>query len=140
MIRHTFKKEERLTNKKTFDLLFNKGRSIAVPPFRILWIGAKPASSLPVQPLAPTHLYNRAQLGISVPKRSFPKAVDRNKIKRRIRESYRKNKHLLYEILKKKNLHIAMMIIYTAKNELPYQEIEKKMIVSLHKIIEHISC
>ena len=127
MIPATFKKEERLTNKKTFDLLFNKGSSISVPPFRLIWIEDRTNSSSPVQ------------LGISVPKRSFAKAVDRNKIKRRIREAYRKNKHLLYEIVKKGNHTIALMIIYTAKDQLPYDEIEKKMIVSLHKLIAQFS-
>ena len=123
MIRHTFKKEERLTNKKTFDLLFNTGTSFAAAPFRFVWLTTTSTAALPVQ------------LGISVPKRSFAKAVDRNTIKRRIREAYRKNKHELYEILTKKNLHIAVMVIYTAKEELPYTEIEKKMLVSLQKLI-----
>jgi ribonuclease P protein component len=118
----TFKKEERLTSKKTFDLLFNTGKSFAVPPFRLLRIETKLSGSVPVQ------------LGISVPKRSFAKAVDRNTLKRRIREAYRKNKQLIYEVLKKKDLSIALMIIYTAKEELPYAEIEKKMIVSLQKL------
>ena len=79
-----------------------------------------------------------AQLGISVPKRSFAKAVDRNTLKRRIREAYRKNKHLLYEVLQKKNLRIDLMMIYTAKEPLPYQEIEKKMIVSLQKLMQQV--
>ena len=78
------------------------------------------------------------QLGISVPKRSFAKAVDRNTLKRRIREAYRKNKHLLYEVLKNKNLSIALMLVYIAKEELPYREIEEKMVVGLHKLAEKL--
>jgi ribonuclease P protein component len=123
IVRQTFKKEERLTNKKVFENLFNSGKSFVVPPFRWVWIESKFDASFPVQ------------LGISVPKKSFPKAVDRNKIKRRIRESYRKNKHPLYEILQKTNRSIALMIIYVAKQELPYAEIEKKMLVSLQKMV-----
>lgn len=119
----TFKKEERLTNKKAFELLFNSGKSFVLSPFRLVWIETKSTSAFPVQ------------LGISVPKKSFQKASDRNKLKRRIRESYRKNKHTLYEKLKKKNLHIALMVIYIAKNQLSYQEIERKMILSLQKVI-----
>ncbi len=126
MIRHTFKKEERLTNKTTFDLLFNTGKGFTVSPFRLLWMESKLTDSIP------------AKLGISVPKRSFAKAVDRNTLKRRIREAYRKNKHLLYEVLQKKNLHIDLMMIYIAKEELPYQEIEKKMIVSLQKLMQQV--
>jgi len=123
MIRHTFRKEERLTNKKKVELLFSEGKTFTVFPFRVIWMETKPKSIYP------------AQLGISVPKKSFSKSVHRNKIKRRIREAYRKNKHILYEILQKKNLPITMMLVYTAKEELPYSEIEKKMLVSLHKLI-----
>ncbi len=79
--------------------------------------------------------YTPVHLGIAVPKKSFSKAVVRNKLKRRIREAYRKNKHEVYEVLKKRNLSVDVLIIYTAKQELPYDQIEQKMIVSLHKLI-----
>ena len=118
-MKQVFKKEERLTNKKTFDKLFNSGNSITVQPFRLLW----------------TENPDITQLGIAVPKKSFAKAVQRNKLKRRIREAYRKNKHLLYAFLEKKNLTIALMVIYTEKRELSYKEIEQKMVVSLQKLI-----
>lgn len=123
---YTFNKSERLTNKKVFEGLFSKGKSFAESPFRFVWMELSSASSHP------------AQLGISVPKKAFAKAVVRNKLKRRIREAYRKNKHLLYEELKKKNLHIALMVIYTAKEEHSYSGIEKKMVISLHKLIGSI--
>ena len=122
MPRHTFKKNERLTGKKTFDLLFTSGQSISVFPFRLVWMQNTRHSTTPLQ------------LGISVPKRLFDRAVDRNKIKRRMREAYRKNKQLVYEVPKKKHPSIALMMIYTAKDVLSYQEIEKKMIVSLQKL------
>lgn len=123
MTRLTLKKEERLTNKKTFELLFDTGKSFTTSPFRLRWIEIESDSAFPVQ------------LGISVPKRSFPKATDRNMLKRRIRESYRRNKHTLYEKLKNKHVYIALMIIYIAKSKLSYEEIERKMILSLQKII-----
>jgi ribonuclease P protein component len=100
----------------------------------LIWIEINSSSHTPLS--SRRGVGGEAQLGISVPKKKFAKAVDRNTIKRRIRESFRKNKHPLYEILKKKNLSIALMIIYIAKEELPYQEIEKKMVVSLHKLTE----
>jgi ribonuclease P protein component len=123
MIRQTFKKKERLTNKITFDNLFTKGKRFSTPPFRLVWIVTTSTLSTPVQ------------LGISVPKKNFNKAVDRNKIKRRIRESYRKHKGALYAVLHKKNT-IALMIIYIAKEAQSYKEIESKMIVSLQKLVE----
>ena len=121
-MRQTFKKEERLTNKKLFEHLFNAGKSFVISPFRFVWIESKLNSSFPVQ------------LGISVPKKKFSKAVDRNKLKRRIRESYRKNKHPLYEALNKKNQSLALLIIYIHKEELAYADIEKKMVLSLQKV------
>ena len=122
MPKNTFKKEERLTNKKTFELLFEKGKSFAVFPFRIVWTEPTEQNAFPVK------------LGISVPKKSFAKAIQRNRIKRRIREAYRKNKHCLYEVLEKKNLSTAVMLIYTSKEEQVYRQIENKMILSLQKL------
>jgi ribonuclease P protein component len=127
MHRLSFKKSEHLTSKRTFEQLFSKGKSFSVPPFRVLWI-QNPASTQ-ASAHSPIHL------GISVPKRSFSKAVLRNRLKRRIREAYRKNKHEVYEVFKKKNLSVDVLFIYTAKEELPYSQIEQKMIVSLHKLI-----
>jgi len=135
MTRHTFKKAERLTGKKTFDQLFKSGKSIVVSPFRWVWI-LSPIPSLSDR--EGSRGVSPVQLGIAVPKKYFAKAVDRNTLKRRIREAYRKNKHPLYEILKNMNHTMALMIIYTAKEQLPYTEIEQKMVVSLHKLIESI--
>ena len=102
---------------------------MSIAPFKLLWLitNTSDANQPGVTP--------PFQIGISVPKRSFAKAVQRNKLKRRIRESFRKNKHELYEVLKKKSLTVEVVIVYTAKEEQPYSEIEKKMIVSLQKLI-----
>ena len=70
-----------------------------------------------------------AQVAISVPKKNFKTAVARNRLKRRIREAYRLHKHELYA--KITNRRIALMLMYIAKEELSYAEIEagvKKMI------------
>ena len=148
-MRFTFKKEERLAGKKTFDQLFKSGKSIVVSPLRLVWLEIKKDKNNGLSeewntrqlPNSPTVQHSNIPsfqyvLGISVPKKLFAKAVDRNTIKRRIRESYRKNIRQItdYEFLQKKNLHIALMIIYIAKEKLSYQEIEKKMIVSLQKL------
>ncbi|MBI3500886.1 MAG: ribonuclease P protein component [Bacteroidetes bacterium] len=126
MKRYTFKKNERLVNKQTLEEIFSSGKNISADSFRLLWISKPQTTISPVEVV------------ISVPKKSFSKSVQRNRIKRRIREAYRKNKHSLYEFLEKKNLSIALMIIYSAKEELAYKEIEQKMIVSLQKLIEKL--
>lgn len=121
MAQFTFKKEERLTNKKKIDALFESGKSANTPSFKLVW-DETTDSNYPVQVL------------ISVPKKIFSSAVTRNRIKRRIREAYRKNKHSLYEILSNKHLSITLALIYIAKEELPYSDIEKKLLVSLQKL------
>ena len=73
-----------------------------------------------------------AKIIISVPKRIFKRAVDRNKLKRRIREAYRKNKTALYEELNSKK--VLLMVIYTSKKMEEYNEIEKRMLVAFQKI------
>ena len=51
-----------------------------------------------------------------------------------MREAYRKNKHILYEVLKTQQVQIALMINYTEKDILPYKKIEGKIILSLQRL------
>jgi ribonuclease P protein component len=66
------------------------------------------------------------QVTISVPKRNFKKAHDRNRIKRLIREAIRKNKLILEEPLKKKNQHVALFLIYKHNAVLDFKSINQK--------------
>lgn len=105
------RKSERLSGKKAVSLLFEEGRSFYVPPLRIIYRfedrGASPASML-----------------VSVPKRIFKRAVDRNLLKRRIREVYRQNKTELYGKLEAENKIMHLGIQYNKKEILSYTEIE----------------
>jgi len=96
----TFRKEERLCSKKKIDELFKNSNSFFIYPYKFLWIVSENKTDFP------------AQIVISVPKKRYKKAVHRNLIKRRIREVYRLNKHILYRNLQRKNITIAAMIIY----------------------------
>jgi ribonuclease P protein component len=118
----TFKKEERLCSKTTLKELVDNGKSITNNPLKLLWLkNTELNTSFP------------AQLAISVSKRHFKHAVARNKIKRRIREAYRKNKHIIYGPLDNKKEKIALLIIYLANKEFTYSEIEQKVILILQK-------
>ncbi|MBL7884304.1 MAG: ribonuclease P protein component [Bacteroidia bacterium] len=119
-----FKKQERLCSKLSIDLLLEKGKSFNVQPFKIVWQLTE-SSTTPAKVL------------ISVPKRNFKKAVDRNKLKRRIREAYRKNKEsYLYNLLNGKRINI--MFVYIAKEQLEYKEIELKIKESLQRLSNSI--
>ncbi len=78
--RNTLRKDERLFERKAIETLFNEGRSYMVAPIRVLWIRNKKESTIPVR------------AAFSAPSKVFKRAVDRNLIKRQMREAYRKNK------------------------------------------------
>lgn len=115
-------KEERLCSRKTLGELFISGESFLAYPLKVVFI--KGNSSEDIQ--------NQAAFAVS--KRNFKRAVKRNLIKRRMREAYRLNKHILYGDLEAKNLQISAMFIYVGKEILDYSIIEKSMISAFKKI------
>lgn len=125
MGRFTFNKAEKLSSEKTIQELFNRGSSFYLYPFKVLYI------------LNPDQAIGRPQILISVSSRTFPRAVDRNLIKRRIREAYRLQK----EIIKGESNKGAFAFVYTSKSVLPYTEIRSKLFLVLEKIekLEFIS-
>ena len=122
---HTFKKEERLCSKKLLDKLFHNGSSFLVYPFRIVSLPEALIVNFP------------AQVVIAVSKRKFKRAVDRNLIKRRVREAYRLNKaEFLYPFLTEKNLQMMISIHYVGKDIAEYQYVEKKLKKAFEKLTE----
>jgi ribonuclease P protein component len=127
MERKTFRKSERLSSPKIITNLFEKGNGLSCYPYKALWTKEAVVSKFP------------AQVCIAVPKKKFRKAHDRNRIKRKIREAYRKNKMLLYASLKEKNVKISLLLIYVAKEDLPYTDIENKMIKLIHELNKNVA-
>lgn len=123
-VARTFRKEEKLCSQKIMGELFLSGNSFLSYPFKIVW---KSYAILPADAVA--------QAGFSVPKRLFKRSVDRNRLKRLMRESYRLHKAELYDKLKSADLKIALMLVYIGKEELPFAKIEPAIAKSLGKII-----
>ena len=119
----TFQKDEKLCSQKLMGDLFLSGSSFLSYPLRIVW---------KIVELLPTE--SPAQAGFSVSKKLFRHAVDRNRLKRMIRESYRLNKSILYASLNHTGVKLAVMLIYIGKEELPYEKIEQAAVKAIAKI------
>ena len=114
--RLTFKKGERLKSRKVIGQLFKSGKSIGAFPLRLFWIKVDtPRSMYPIQ------------FALSIPKRKFAKAVDRNALKRKVREAYRLHKSEFYAALEGEEGQVAFMVIYIAKEAQPSQQIHRAM-------------
>ena len=112
----TFKKTEKLSGKIDTENLFSNGDSFFLPPFRIALI--KDDNLFKEEPL---------RLLVIVPKKKISLAVNRNKIKRCIREAFRKNKKILISNLKLKNKKLDFALIYQPKNLSSCNTIEIKV-------------
>ena len=121
-LRYSFTKDERLCHKKRITALFAEGRGFTCYPFRIVWKSTVLDVDFP------------AQVAITVTKRSFKQAVKRNLLKRRIREIYRLNKHLLYNDLNEREAQISFMIVYLPKTILKSAEMDTKLVKALGRI------
>ena len=120
---YSFQKEERLCSIKLIDKLFHDGSSFLLYPFRIIWLSENFDSEMPVQVL------------ISVPKKKFKRAVDRNLIKRRIREIYRlqKSEHL-YPFINEHSGSLLLGINYIGNDIREYAFLEKKLTAAIGKL------
>ena len=125
---YTFKKEERLCNKRLIDKLFHNGSSFLCYPFKASWLYNTEPQPYP------------AQILFSVSKKRYKHAVDRNLIKRCMRESYRLHKQQnLYNLLHAADKTILLSVGYIGKEIAPYSVIEKKMLKLLEQLAEQLA-
>jgi ribonuclease P protein component len=120
--RYFFKKEAKLKSRKIIQKLFAEGKSFTIYPLKVIWI--------------PYNTEQHVQAGISVSSRYFKKAVDRNKIKRLIRESYRLQKNRLEDHMASKQLNLSVFFIYIGKEIPLYQTLFDACSLSINQLIK----
>jgi len=111
-MRYSLGKDEKLKSKILIEQLFAEGSHVKSFPFRLIYLKTRHDSEFPIS------------VGFSVPKRNVKLAVNRIRIKRLMRESYRKNKHAFAENL---NEQYVFMFVYMAKEEITYDELALAM-------------
>ena len=124
----TLCKEERLKSNLSIQKLLKHGRSVSTFPLKIYWnFSPDPHQKYPVR------------VAISVPKRKFRKAVDRNLMKRRLREAYRLNKSILYDTLDQHQQKIQLIILLLSDEFIPYTQLEQGMREILLQLMNKLS-
>lgn len=107
-----YSKNEKLKSKKKIEQLFNDGCSVSTYPLRLIYLQT---------PLTESYT---SKVAVSVSKRNFKKATDRNQIKRLLREAYRQNKHAFLNNIK---TPYSFMILYLSKDGTSFDEVTHKM-------------
>lgn len=121
MGRNTLKRSEKLKSSRIIGELFNSGDTITVLPVKLFWkLNYDMIQAVP------------ARMAVIVPFKNFKRAVDRNLIKRKIREAYRLNKHTLIDLLSEKKFGLNLVFLYLPKNIYSYQEISEGVIRTLN--------
>ena len=120
----TYPKKEKLKSKKLIDQLFTDGQSVSAFPLRLVFMPAEFEEDI------------IAKTGVSVSKRNFKTAVDRNRIKRLLREAYRLNKAAFFNNLTTQH---AFMILYIGKEKPTFNQVENKMKTLFEKFSNKIS-
>lgn len=124
--RFTLSKEERICSKKLINELFTgNGRSMTAFPLRVVFMKRTIVDDQP-----------RAAMLVSVPKRYFKHAVDRNRVKRQVREAFRRNKSIITQNLTDDHEAVAMAFVWLTDEKLPSSEVENRMVRLLTRISE----
>ena len=127
MINYTFGKKYSLKSKIEIDRLFESGNRVSSYPFTVFFKESNDESGI-----------TPFKIVVSAPKRTFRKAVKRNRIKRIMRESIRLNKNKLEDYLNTQNKRVNLFLIYSASEEIEHSVLNKKTVKLFDKIIKHL--
>jgi ribonuclease P protein component len=122
---HTLCKEERLCGERNFASLLEHGQTFFLTPYKVFWIKNPETDSFPTR------------FAVSAPKRRFKRAVKRNLLKRRTREAFRTNKHILNTAVANGE-QIHLLVIYASDQLLPFVELENSMKKILQRIAKSV--
>jgi len=117
-------KSERLKSRKQIDILFDSGKKITVFPFRMIYTITGGAGSV--------------RAGFTVSSKNFPRAVDRNRIKRLTREAYRVQNAALKTLINVNKQQIHLFFIYTGREILSFNEVKAGLVKVLDKLVRTI--
>lgn len=124
MVKKKYSTKEKLKSKKDIEHLFKQGKSINAFPLRAIYVKTSEVKNIAIN------------AGVSVSKKNIKLAVNRNLIKRRMREAYRLNNSAIKTHLQNNEIEMNLMFIYSAKEILSYKIIEEKIKTLLTRIIE----
>ena len=126
--RFLFPKAERLRHRRAFDYLFEHGSSLRVGMLTFFY-----ATDCP-----PQYVEAALSVAFAAPKRAFKRAVDRNYLKRRMREAYRLQKYTLLSLAQKNEKNLILLVKYNSRKKLPYAKIEHSIGKGLSRIQRRI--
>lgn len=122
----SYNKQEKLKGRKLADGLFATGKSFTSFPVKVFYM-------LPTQPLD-----NCVKAGVGASSRNFKRAVDRNRVKRLLREAYRMEKLPLYQFLGEHNLQAAIFILYIDKVLPDFKLLKEKMPHIIKRLVKEL--
>jgi ribonuclease P protein component len=131
----TLSKNERLKSYKRIRILFAEGEKFRVSPLLVYFrVDSKVEGVEEVEGGASSHL----QMGVSVSSRHFKRAVDRNLLKRRIREAYRTQKYELKKLLEEKGITMDIFFVYIEPEIRDYDNIHQSMTNALKSLTQKV--
>ena len=135
----TLGKNERLKKRKAIEQLFEVGESFSLYPFRVYYFSTALSTQERIIDEQKNQDMPLLQIGVGVSKKLFKKAVDRNRIKRLIREAYRlQNTALKNRLEEKKERNLSLFILYTGKEVPPFSLVKEKVFAVLQKLEKKI--